>query len=108
VTREKQPARAARRGRDRAGGKLVRDLERLAQLDAGGSAERPIEVASPAQVEVMALHRACPLCSGPLRLEEHAAATVDGARLRIARVVCTACSVRRALFFRLAEEQPLH
>lgn len=86
----------------------MRDLERLAQLDTGGSAARPIAVTSPSQVEVVALRRACPLCGGPLRLEEHAAAVVDGARLRIARVACTACAVRRALYFRLAEEHPLH
>jgi hypothetical protein len=79
----------------------VRDLDGLARLEQGGSPERPIEIASPAQVDVMAGARACPLCGGPLRLEEHAARTLGGTRLRVARVACTACGKRRSIYFRL-------
>jgi hypothetical protein len=85
----------------------VRDLERLARLEEGGSAARPITVASPAQVDVLAQQKPCPLCRGHLRLEEHVAATVDGARVRVARMACAACGVRRPLYFAL-RDQPLH
>jgi hypothetical protein len=96
--------RSARRARAREHEKLVRDLERLAQLEPGGAAERPLVIDSPAEVEVIAAARPCPLCKGGLRVEEHAAETVDGVRLRIARVACVQCGVRRAFYFRLAPE----
>jgi hypothetical protein len=38
-----------------------------------------------------------------LHVAEHAAETVDGVRLRVARVACTTCGSRRAIWFRLAE-----
>jgi hypothetical protein len=95
--------RGARRTSTRAHTKIVRERERLALLAPGGAPERPIEVASPSQVEVMADARPCPLCDGSLLVEEHAAETVDGVRLRVARVACAACGSRRAIWFRLAE-----
>ena len=107
VTQRKPSGRWLRRTRARAHEKLVRDLDELARLEPGGSPERPIEITSPAQVEVMALARPCPLCKGSLRLEEHAAAVLEGVSLRIARMTCTSCGTRRALHFRLAE-RPLH
>lgn len=80
----------------------MRDLERLARVEPGGSPDRPIEIDTPAIVEVRALAKPCPLCQGPLRLEEHAAVEIDGARLRVAAVACTQCGVQRSLYFRLA------
>jgi hypothetical protein len=91
------------RGRARTHAKIVRDLERLARLAPGGSAERPIVIVSSAQVEVMAGAQPCPLCRGPLRVEEHVALTQGGARLRAARVACTACGSRRTLYFALRD-----
>jgi hypothetical protein len=99
----KPSARALRRARERAHQKLARDLDRLAHLEPGGSLEHPIEIVSPAQVEVMALARPCPLCGGSLRLEEHAAVTVGGARRRVARMACALCGIRRAIYFSLTE-----
>jgi hypothetical protein len=96
-------ARTQRRARDRAHAKLARDRDRLARLEPGGAAERPLDVVSPAQVDVMAEARPCPLCAGALRLDQHAAATIGGVRLRVAHVACTACGVRRQLYFRLTE-----
>ncbi len=100
--RGKPSARALRRGRARTHEKLVRDLDRLARLAPGGTPARPIEIASPAQVDVIAQAAPCALCGGTIRLEEHAAETVDGVRLRVARITCAACGTRRALYFRLA------
>jgi len=58
---------------------------------------------SPAQVDVIAGTLPCPLCTGTLRLVEHAATTVGSVRLRVARLVCTACRAPRAVWFRLGE-----
>jgi hypothetical protein len=102
----KRPLRAARRLRGRAHAALVRDLERLARLQPGGTPERPLEIDSPARVEVIAASGACPLCEGPLRLAAHTAETVHGVRLRVAHVACTACGTGRALYFRLAGTLP--
>jgi hypothetical protein len=107
MTMRKPPSRAARRARARAHETLVRDLDRLARLEPGGCPERPVVVASPAQVEVIAERKPCPLCQGSLRVEEHAAETVDGVRLRVARMVCVVCGTRRAFYFAL-EAPRLH
>jgi len=94
--------RRTRRARARAQRSLVRDQERLARLQLGGVPARPIPVASPAEVDVIATAMPCPLCAGTLRMTEHAAEIVGGVRLRVARLVCTACRAPRAVWFRLA------
>lgn len=81
----------------------MRDLERLAHLEPGGSPERPLLIDSPVLVETRAVAKPCPLCAGSLRLDAHTAETVDGVRLRVASVCCTQCGVRRSVYFRLAE-----
>jgi len=106
MAKPKPSPRAARRTRARAHAELVRDLERLARLAPGGAPERPRAIDSPAQVEVIAAATPCPLCRGGLRVDEHASETRDGVRLRVARVACTTCGVRRALWFRLGEAAP--
>lgn len=104
MARRPSSSRGLRRLRERAHAKLVREQERLASLRAGGAPERPVVVESPAQVDVIAGATPCPLCEGPLRLDEHAADTVGGVRLRVARLTCTRCGVARRLWFRLAEQ----
>lgn len=84
----------------------MRDLEELARAVPGGSAARPLEVSSAAQVEPIASATACPLCQGGLLLEEHRADTIDGVRLRVTAVRCTTCGVRRSLYFRLVGVAP--
>jgi len=94
----KPPRRATRRAAQR---QHVRDLDRLARLAPGGAPDRPIEVDTPAVVDVMAEARRCPLCDGPLHLVQHTAETIDGERLRVAHVKCASCGVPRAIYFRL-------
>jgi uncharacterized protein with PIN domain len=94
--------RAQQRAQDREAQKLARDLEKLAALAEGASPARAIPITSPAEVEVLAGSTRCPICQGELRVEEHAAETVEGARLRVARVVCAVCRRKRAIYFRLA------
>ena len=102
----KPSARTARRAQGRTRAKLVRDLERLARLAPGGAPDRPIAITSPAQVEAKAQRQTCPLCEGSLRFDEHVAETIDGARLRVARLTCAACGTHRALYFTI-DEPPL-
>ena len=94
--------RTVQRAGDRVQEKLSRDLEKLAREAPGGSPERAIVVTSPAEVEVHARGAPCPVCEGEVRVEEHTAETIGGARLRVVRVVCTLCRRPRALYFQLA------
>ena len=99
-------SRARRREIERAGRALARDLERIAALEPGGAPERPVPVGSPAQIEVIAARRSCPLCGGTLHVAEHAATSHGGVRLRVVRVRCTGCGVPRSIWFRLAPTGP--
>jgi hypothetical protein len=94
--------RTLRREDERAAQKLARDLEKLAAHAPGGSPERAVEITSPSEVEVQARATPCPICRAELRVEEHTAETIGGVRLRVAKVVCTMCGRRRALYYRLA------
>jgi DNA-directed RNA polymerase subunit RPC12/RpoP len=95
------PPRAVRREAERSALKLARDRERLAALEAGGSPERPIELASASQVEGTARSTPCARCGGEVRVEEHLAETIGGARLRVVHVACPACGYKRPMYFRL-------
>ncbi len=79
----------------------MRDLERLAQLAPGATPRQPLVVDSAAVVDVRAEATPCPLCGGPLRLEEHAAVIVGDTRMRVARMSCTMCGTPREIFFRI-------
>ena len=103
---KKLSGHATRRALVRKHDRLARDLDRLARLEAGGSPDRPLEVVSPALVEVHVRGAPCPICAGELRLEEHLAETVGGVRMRVARVACATCGARRALYFKVTSALP--
>jgi hypothetical protein len=94
-------ARTLRREAVRQVEQLGRDRERLFRLEPGGSAERPIEVSTPALVEARAREAACPRCGGEQEPVEHRAVVVGGARLREAVLRCRSCGTGRSLWFRL-------
>jgi hypothetical protein len=106
VGKHKPSGRAERRANMRAAEKLARDRERLARMEPGGTAERPIEVESASQVEPHALKMACLRCEGPNRLEEHAATTVNDVGLRAVFMRCARCGTKRSLWFRIAAHLP--
>ena len=103
---KKPRPRRQRREAQRAGAKLQDARERLFSLEAGGSAERPLLIASAAVVEGHAESVPCPLCEGRHQVAEHVAVTVNGARLREARLTCRQCGTRRSLWFRIADVGP--
>ena len=106
MSKRKPTARNLRREAARTGEKLARDRQRLARMEEGGSPERPIEVESASQIEPHAMSLVCLRCEGSNRLEEHAAATVEGDRLRVVRLACARCGTRRELWFRIALKLP--
>jgi hypothetical protein len=99
--RKKRSPKAERRAKARAEEKLGKKREQLAKIEAGGSPERPIDVVSVSVVETRAKSMPCPGCLGTSRVEEHAAETVEGRRLRIARMQCAQCGARRVVYFRI-------
>lgn len=101
-------ARSERRLAEREAGKLARARLRLAALEVGGSPERPIELASASVVEPHASSLPCAACGASgVRVEEHAARTMpDGGLVRVVRVYCARCGVRRDVFFRVRTALP--
>jgi hypothetical protein len=86
--------------------KLQDAQQRLFELEVGGKPERPLSVTSAAVVEGHAQSVPCPLCSGRHDVVEHVAVTVDGARLREARLRCRQCGTTRSLWFCISEVGP--
>lgn len=106
-------ARTERREAEREASKLARARVKLASLEAGGSAARPIEVTSASIIEPHASSMPCAACGAHgLRVDEHVAITMDGEgseparRLRVARVICQRCGTRREVFFRIGTVLP--
>lgn len=77
----------------------VRQVEKLAAARPGGSRTNPIDVSSPAVIEIRAQNQPCPQCAGHLRLQGPHAAPAPG--LRRADVKCDQCSTKRSIWFRL-------
>jgi len=103
VPPKKKPerARTARRAADRELDRVREAATKLYSLEPGGSPERPIELASPSQVEIEAESRRCPRCDGALRCETHEVALHEGLRLRVARLACRSCAARWDRYFRI-------
>ena len=85
---------------------MVRERERLATLEPGGTPERPIEVVTAALVEPRARSMPCPVCNAPVRVADHTARTVNGVPLRLAHVDCPMCGHARIVYFVIREPQP--
>ena len=103
---KKPRPRSQRREEERALAKLRAARERLFELEAGGSPERPLAVTSAAVIEAQAESVACPRCSGRQDVQEHIAVTVAGTRLRETRLRCRQCGSARSLWFRISDIGP--
>jgi hypothetical protein len=93
--------RTERRAAERDARELVRARERLAALEPGGSPARPIDVPSAAVIDGRARATPCIQCGGELRVEDDAAAFVDGRAQRVVNTRCVSCHAPRLLHFRL-------
>jgi hypothetical protein len=93
--------RTERREAEREQEKLSSQREKLFALEAGGSAGRPREVVSASLVEPEARSTRCPRCDGEHLVVEHLAVSVNGGRLREARLRCRQCGSRRSLWFKI-------
>ena len=101
--------RADRRQAERDAVKLARARMKLAAAAPGGAPDRPIEVTSASTVEVHATGLPCPACElAGTRLEEHAAVSegTPPRHLRVARLRCPRCGVRREVYFRIGTALP--
>lgn len=82
--------------------KLAKSRLELAALEAGGAPERPIDVESASTIEVHASSTPCASCGEHgVRVEEHTAETIDDRRLRVVRVMCPRCGLRRVVYYRI-------
>ena len=95
--------RTAERERERRQEKLFLAREKLASLEPGGSAERPLEVSSASVIELRAEADPCLRCGLPMRTEEHATAQAPSGLLRVVKVRCRACGTTRDFFLRILE-----
>ena len=100
MRKPKRP-RTARRVSQRKLDKLVRDREKLASLEPGGSPERPLEVTTASLVEPRALAHRCLRCDNASRLVDHDAVLHDDRLLRVVTLRCDRCSAERTLYFRV-------
>jgi hypothetical protein len=91
--------RTVRREAERRLLSLADDKERLFTLGPGGAPERPIAVDSVPVIEIRARAMPCPRCDGEHSVQDHAAVTVRGVRLREVRLACRGCGSRRSLWF---------
>lgn len=96
--------RTLERKQERARERLAADRERLFELEAGGAPRVALQVPSPSVIDAHAARVPCPRCDGKLELIEQAAVTLDGVRLREARLKCRACGTPRSLWFRILSE----
>ena len=67
----------------------------------GESSYEAIRISSPVQVDARTEATPCPLCQGRLQLDEHAAETFEGERIRVARCHCVECGTSREIYFHL-------
>jgi len=93
--------RKKQREQERALRKLVRRTEGLAGELPGGSAQRPIDVASASIVEGKARATPCIQCAGDLELRGDRATTTPRGVLRELALACRRCHAPRTLWFRI-------
>jgi hypothetical protein len=99
-------ARTQRRVDERAARQLVRDRERLAALEPGGTPDRPIAVETPAVIEAQVADQPCIQCTGRLRVDEHAVDVHGGVHLRVVRARCLGCGTPRVRWFKVEPPRP--
>ncbi len=80
---------------------LLARVRALEVVQDGGSPDRPIVVDSAAVIDGRAARFTCTACGSEVRVADHRAAIIDGARLRVAHLACRMCRLDRVVYFRL-------
>ncbi len=108
MSKKNKPRRPAleRRKREKAARKLALDKNRLAALEPGGCADRPLTVESAAIVEQRARSPGCHQCEGPLVVEDHSVVNHEAQLLRAVDLQCRRCHTRRRLWIRVQPVLP--
>jgi hypothetical protein len=104
--KHKLSSRGQRRAAERAAVSFAKDRVKLAELSAGGSAERPIVVETASVIEGLARDTRCAVCEAELELKDHDAVTVESASLRRVRLICRECHTPRLLWYRIVPRAP--
>ncbi|HEV8549189.1 MAG TPA: hypothetical protein VGQ57_09175 [Polyangiaceae bacterium] len=81
--------------------KLTQARSQLLDLEAGGTPERPLEVATSSVIEPKARSVHCPRCDEPFDVTTHEVEATRHGRLRRATVQCRQCGGTRSLWFRV-------
>lgn len=103
---KKERPRTQRRRDERSARDLVRDKEKLARMERGGSPERPIEVDTSSVIDGRARSTPCPLCEGSLIWNEQTAERIGGEILRAVHLVCARCHAPRTFWYRIVTTGP--
>jgi hypothetical protein len=98
--------RTLRRAAAQSAKRLEDKLDRLGAELPGGSAERPLTVASASVVEVRARAARCLVCEGEMAIRAHDAAGSSERPLRRIDLVCASCRRPRSLWFRIEQPAP--
>lgn len=93
-----------RREIERDARKLADAKEKLARLEQGGAADRPIRVDSASQVELRVESMRCARCDGELRVREHVARVEGGHALRMVDAFCKRCGAGREVWLVIASD----
>jgi hypothetical protein len=96
-TRARTEQRELARGRER----LYEARAKLAGLEPGGSAERPLQVSSASIVERRAEAEPCLRCDGPVRVDEHTTLSTHHGLLRVVTVRCPSCATLRTFYVQI-------
>ncbi len=93
--------RGLRRSAERAAIDLAKDRVRLAELEPGGSPERPIVVETASVIDGRARDTRCAVCEAELTLDDHEVVEHARGRLRRTRLTCRECHAPRVIWFRI-------
>ena len=102
---KRRRTRTLRRAHTREAEKLLRDREKLALLEAGGTAEHPCELESASLVEPRAKSLSCLRCDSGTQIEAHTAEQQAGRLVRVVHLRCSRCGYRRTVFFHVRPVQ---
>lgn len=102
VTKKKTARpRTLDRAQERKREKLYEARVKLSLLDAGGSAERPLDVSSASVIESRAEAEPCLRCGDVARCQEHTTHQGPHGLLRLVKLECRNCGTERSLYFRI-------